>query len=243
MLPFFLIEQGSMTQFSDRQLIDFLSQFVIDERLNLFQGILKKRTRYITVVLEDIYQTQNASAVLRTCECFGLQDIHIIENQNPFKVNARVTLGSAKWLNLYRYNKEENNTITALKRLKDDGYRIIATVPDPKATSLEQLDLSAGKAAIVFGSENPGISKFVAEMADERLTIPMQGFTESLNISVSAATIIYTLTSKLRKSKINWHLTPQESNELLLKWLRKHIRRSDLLEARFREELAKKLSS
>lgn len=231
-----------MTHFSDRQLIDFFSQFITDERLTLFQDILKNRTRYLTVVLEDIYQTQNASAVLRTCECFGVQDIHIIENQNPFKVNARVTLGSAKWLTLNRYNKEENNTVAALDRLKEQGYRIIATVPDPKATTLEQFNLAAGKAAIVFGSEKPGISKYMNEMADEHLTIPMHGFTESLNISVSAATIIYTLVSKLRKSKIDWHLNPVESDELMLKWLRKHIRRSDLLEAHFIEEQSQKMT-
>ena len=225
-----------MKEFSDRQLIEFFNQFITDERLDLFQSVLKNRTRYLTVVLEDIYQTQNASAVLRTCEVFGVQDIHIIENQNPFKVNARVTLGSAKWLTLNRYNKEENNTVTALARLKEQGYRIIATVPDTKATTLEQFNLEKGKAAIVFGSEKPGISKYVKEMADEQLTIPMVGFTESLNISVSAATIIYTLITKLRKSKIDWHLNPQEADELMLKWLRKHIRRSDLLEARFLEE-------
>ena len=225
-----------MAHYSDRQLIEFFSQFVIDERLNLFQRTLTNRTRYLTVVLEDIFQTQNASAVLRTCEVFGVQDIHIIENQNPFKVNARVTLGSAKWLTLHRYNKEENNTLTALQHLKEEGYRIIATVPDPNATILENFNLSAGKAAIVFGSEKPGISKCVKEMADEQLTIPMFGFTESLNISVSAATIIYTLITKLRKSKIDWQLNPKDSDELMLKWLRKHIRRSNLLEARFMEE-------
>ena len=105
------------------KLVRYLSQFVAEERLDLFEKVLENRTHYITVVLEDIYQTQNASAVLRTCDCFGLQDIHIIENQNRFKVNARVTHGSAKWVNLHRYKTLQNNTPDALAALKAQGYR------------------------------------------------------------------------------------------------------------------------
>lgn len=220
------------------KLVHYLSQFVAEERLNLFVKVLENRTRYITVVLEDIYQTQNASAVLRTCDCFGLQDIHIIENQNRFKVNARVTLGSTKWVDLHRYKSLENNTPQALASLKEKGYRIVATIPDPNAVSLDNFDLAKGKTALVFGSEKPGISSQVEYLADEFLTIPMVGFTESLNISVSAATILYQLTSSLRKSDIDWQLTTQERDEVLLNWLRRHIKRCELIEKRYREEQA-----
>lgn len=214
----------------------YLFQFVGEERISLFWRILDNRTRYLTIVLEDIYQTQNASAVLRTCECFGLQDVHIIENQNPFKVNARVVLGSAKWLNLHRYNSLENNTPEALRRLKEKGYRIVATIPDPSAVSLENFRLEDGKTALVFGSEKPGISSQVESLADEYLTIPMVGFTESLNISVSAATILYQLTGRLRASDLDWKLTPVEREEIMLQWLRRQIRRCDLIEKRFFQE-------
>jgi tRNA (guanosine-2'-O-)-methyltransferase len=218
------------------KLVRYISQFVADERLDLFMQVLEKRTRYITVVLEDIFQTQNASAVLRTCDCFGLQDIHIIENQNRFKVNARVTHGSAKWVNLHRYKSLQNNTPDALVALKAQGYRIVATIPDAKAVSLDNFNLEKGKTALVFGSEKPGISAQVESLADEFLTIPMVGFTESLNISVSAATILYQLTSRLRKSDIEWQLTPDERNDVLHNWMRRHIKRCDLIEKRFREE-------
>ena len=214
----------------------YLFQFVGDERVSLFYKVLENRTRYLTVVLEDIYQTQNASAVLRTCDCFGLQDVHIIENQNPFKVNARVVLGAAKWLNLHRYNAEKNNTPEALRRLKEKGYRIVATIPDPGAVSLENFRLENGMTALVFGSEKPGISSQVESLADEYLTIPMVGFTESLNISVSAATIIYQLTRKLRSSDINWKLTPDERDVVMLQWLRRQIKRCDLIEKRYFQE-------
>lgn len=221
------------------KLVRYLSQFVAEERLDLFEKVLENRTHYITVVLEDIYQTQNASAVLRTCDCFGLQDIHIIENQNRFKVNARVTHGSAKWVNLHRYKTLQNNTPDALAALKAQGYRIVATIPDANAVSLDNFDLAKGKTALVFGSEKPGISSQVEFLADEYLTIPMVGFTESLNISVSAATILYQLTNRLRKSDIEWQLTAEEKNEVMLNWMRRHIKRCDLIEKRFREEQGK----
>jgi tRNA (guanosine-2'-O-)-methyltransferase len=211
------------------KLIRYLSQFVNDERLPLFHQVLEKRTTYITVVLEDIYQTQNASAVLRTCDCFGLQNVHIVENTNRFKVNAGVTLGSTKWLTLHRYNKLDNNT--------PEGYRIVATIPDQAAVSLDEFDLSAGKTALVFGSEKPGISSVAASMADEFLTVPMVGFTESLNVSVTAATILYQLTGRLRRSDIDWRLSQEEHEEVLLKWLRRQIKRCELLEKHYFREL------
>jgi tRNA (guanosine-2'-O-)-methyltransferase len=223
------------------ELIGYLSRFLTRERLNLFERIVENRTRYITVVLEDIHQTQNASAVLRSCECFGIQDVHIIENQNPFRLNTRVTLGSAKWLNLNRYNKQDDNTPETLRQLKQSGYRIVATSPDPSAIALGDFDLFRGKTALIFGSEKPGISRKVEACADEFLTIPMVGFTESLNISVSAATILYDLTTRLRKSTIDWKLTLNEADELMLDWMRKHIKRSDLLEKRFWEEKTKSI--
>jgi tRNA (guanosine-2'-O-)-methyltransferase len=219
------------------KLIRYLSQFVNDERLPLFHQVLEKRTTYITVVLEDIYQTQNASAVLRTCDCFGLQNVHIVENTNRFKVNAGVTLGSTKWLTLHRYNKLDNNTPDALKKLKAEGYRIVATIPDQAAVSLDEFDLSAGKTALVFGSEKPGISSVAASMADEFLTVPMVGFTESLNVSVTAATILYQLTGRLRRSDIDWRLSQEEHEEVLLKWLRRQIKRCELLEKHYFREL------
>lgn len=204
--------------------------------MQLFHRVLGSRTRYLTAVLEDIHQTQNASAVLRSCECFGIQDVHIIENRNPFRLHSRITLGSAKWLNLYRYNQSDNNTPETLSILKDKGYRIVATLPDPRTVSLDQFDLDAGKTALVFGSEKPGISSQVESLADEFLTIPMTGFTESLNISASAAILFQNLTTRLRLSGINWQLSPREKDEILYEWLTKHIRHSHLLVKRYFED-------
>ncbi len=211
------------------ELINFLKQFVTDNRFEVFDKVIENRTRYITVAVEDIYQSQNASAVLRTSDCLGLQDIHIIENKNKYEVNPDVALGSAKWLNLIKYYKKENNTLEAIKKLKESGYRIVATSPHKEGVDLANFDLRKGKMALFFGNEVIGLSELMIENADEYLKIPMYGFTESFNISVSAAVILHHLTSKLRNSNINWQLTDFEKEELKLSWLKETIKSSSLL--------------
>lgn len=220
-----------------KKLINYLSDFVTPERLQLFDNVLNQRTSYITVVLEDIYQSQNASAVLRTCDCFGIQNVHIIENKNTFNIDKEVDMGASKWLNLHKYNQAENNSANALKKLKNEGYRIIATSPHIKNSLLPDFNLQKGKAAIIFGSEMPGISQTITEQADEFLKIPMYGFTESFNISVSAAIVLYQLSQKLKtESGINWKLSSHEKDNIKLNWLRSSIKRSNLLEERFLTE-------
>ena len=139
------------------------------------------RTRYLTVVLEDIFQSQNASAVLRTCDCFGIQDVHIIENRNPYEINPDVELGSAKWLNMNRYNKSGHNTLEAFTELRKKGYKIIATSPHKNDLMIQDLPIEH-KIALVFGSEREGLSDIALQNADAFVKIPMYGFTESFNI-------------------------------------------------------------
>ena len=219
------------------ELINHLSQFITAERLQLFEKILDQRTSYITLVLEDIFQPQNASAVLRTCDCFGIQHIHIIENRNEFTVDREVAMGASKWLNLHKYNQNAQNSLGAIKELKKNGYRIVATSPHINDQFLPEFDLSKGKAAIVFGSELPGISEIIMHEADEFMKIPMYGFTESFNISVSAAIVLYQLSQKLRnQSDINWKLSEEERNEIKLTWLRATIKRSNAIEKKFLKE-------
>jgi len=220
----------------DNQLIQFLSGFVTPERLTLFNKILSFRTNYITVVLEDIFQTQNASAVLRSADCFGVQNVHVIENRNVFQVNADVVRGASNWVSVNRYNQESINTVSALRKLKADGYRIIAATPHEHDVDLENFDLEKGKAAFVFGTERPGLTDFVMKEADEFMKIPMVGFTESLNLSVSVAVTMHHLAHRLRNhTEINWHLTDLEKQKLLLHWLKLSIKRADLLEKKFEE--------
>ncbi|MBS9768055.1 MAG: RNA methyltransferase [Flavobacteriaceae bacterium] len=217
-------------------LIDYLANLVTAERMEVLQNVLDQRTRYLTVVLEDIFQPQNASAVLRTCDCFGVQDVHIIENENEYQINPDVVLGSSKWLSISNYNEQKNNTLEALQKLKNDGYRIVATSPHASDDSFEQFDITEQKTALVFGTELTGISDIVKQNADDFLKIPMYGFTESFNISVSAALLLQQLTMKLRKTEVNWQLEDKEKDKLLIDWLLKTIKYSDKVLRRFYEE-------
>lgn len=210
--------------------------FITDKRKELFAKVIEQRTRHITIVLENIYQPHNASAVLRTCDLTGIQDVHIIENENNYEVNPEVAMGSSKWLNLYKYNQLENNTIDTCKHLKEKGYQIIATTPHKNDQNLNDLAIDK-KMAFIFGTEMHGLSDEAIRFADEYVCIPMHGFTESYNISVSAALVLYTLTQKLRKSEIKWQLDEKERVDILLEWTRRSINRPDLIEKQFFDKI------
>lgn len=225
-----------MNSETKKALLNHLTQFVTDRRKSLFTNILSFRTRHISVVLEDIYQSQNASAVLRTCDLTGIQDIHIIENKNQYDINPDVALGSSKWLNLIKYNEADNNTSSAFKRLKEKGYRIIATSPHENNFTLDSIPLDQ-KIAVVFGTELTGLSQIAIENADDYLRIPMYGFTESYNISVSAALVLFILTEKLRNSDIQWQLSDKEKLDIELEWTRRSIGRSEIIENEFLKTL------
>ncbi|MFW5689545.1 MAG: TrmH family RNA methyltransferase [Spirochaetota bacterium] len=215
------------------ELVEYLTGFVTAERLERMEAALAERTRYLTVVVEDIYQPHNASAVLRTCDCFGVQDVHIIENRNRYRVNPGVELGTAQWLTLRRYRERENNTAAALEAIRARGYRIVATTPHTDQVALEEFDLGAGPAALVFGNELDGLSPVALDHADAHLVIPMYGFVESFNISVSAAIVLHHLTHALRSSGLDYRLSADEREAVLLGWLRSSVGRADALEREF----------
>jgi len=220
----------------DRQkelLINHFLQFVTEKRRDKMEQVLAHRTRHITLVLEDIFQAQNASAAVRTCECLGIQDIHVIEKTSQYEVNKKVLKGSNKWMTIIKHkNKNQNNTEACYHHLRKEGYKILITDPSPDGSPIGDLDIDQ-KIALVMGNELEGISDYALNHADQKVTIPMCGFTESFNISVSAAICLNTLLTKLRASSINWQLNQSEIQELRLHWLRKMVRRSDLLEQEF----------
>ncbi len=221
-------------------LIRHLSGCLTTERLELFESKLEQRTRYLTLVLEDIFQPQNASAVVRTADCFGLQEIYVVENRNRFVVDREIAMGASKWIDIMKFNGKDNNTMEAITHLRQKGYRIVGTSPHENGVNLEDYDLTKGKVALFMGTELSGISSLIKQEADEFLKIPMYGFTESLNISVSAAIILHDLTHRLRfHSQVDWHLTPDEREEIKLNWLRHSIKSSALIEERFLNRAAR----
>ena len=207
---------------------DFLFGFISDNKKSLFEKIIEYRTRHITVVLEDIYQPHNASAVLRSADLFGVQDIHIIENRNRYEVNPDVALGSSKWLTINKYNKAEDNTLACFEELRRRGYRIVATTPHKDDVMLDELPVDQ-KTAVVFGTELLGLSDVALDNADAFVKIPMYGFTESFNISVSAALTLYNLTERMRKSSVGWQLCEEEKILIQIEWAKSTIKKVDLL--------------
>ena len=209
-------------------LLDHLLSFITEERKKRFYELIAQRTRHLTIILEDIYQPHNASAVLRSCDCFGIQDVHIIENKNKYEVNPDVALGSAKWLTLYKYNRSHSNTASCISALKQKGYRIVATTPHKFDYTPDTLPLDT-PFALIFGTELQGLTQEAIELADEYIRIPMFGFTESLNISVSAAILLYSLTNRLRNSDNPWTIPDDEKTMILLQWAAGTIRKSDIV--------------
>jgi tRNA (guanosine-2'-O-)-methyltransferase len=220
-------------------LYNFLCEYISPAKMARFQHVISTRTRHLTVVLEDIFQTQNASAVLRTAECLGIQDIHIIEDINKFSVNRDVARGAPKWLTLHRYRDEGgvNNTETCFKVLKEQGYRIVATSPHAQGHTIYNLPMQQ-KTALVFGTERKGLSAYALQQADDFVSIPILGFTESFNISVTAAIFLHHLVDKIHNEVADWHLPEAEKQDILLEWARANVHKVELLEKYFKSSLS-----
>ena len=223
----------------DKEYMHYLEQFVTEKRRSLFKKVLEDRTRHFTVAIEDIYQPQNAAAVVRSCEVFGIQDVHVIENKYNFYASNQVAKGAQKWLSFHNFSDRETpNTSNCIDSLREKGYQIVATTPHNDASMLPDFDVTK-KTAFFFGVEKEGLSDEVLEKADGSLKIPMVGFTESLNISVAAAIILHDVTSRVKASGVPWQLSDEEKAELYLEWLEKSIKSIK----RIKEHYFKKLGS
>ena len=212
---------------------EHLATFVTDRRKALIERLGRERTRYVTVVMEDIFQPHNASAAIRSCECFGVQDIHIIENRFEYRMNPDVIMGAGKWVNLLRYkDPDSNNTTSCLETLKSKGYRLAATVPDKDALPLPQMHLDQ-KIALMFGTEEEGLSPEALDLADLRITIPMSGFTQSFNLSVSVSLCLYDICARLRAGNEDWRLSSQERLDVELAWLLASVKNPEIICRKF----------
>jgi tRNA (guanosine-2'-O-)-methyltransferase len=210
-----------MTIDRKKEIFDHFTHYITPERKSKIEKNAAERTRYVTVALEDIFQAHNTSAVLRSCDCFGVQDVHIIEQKHTYTLHESVAKGASQWLTIKRYNeKGANNTERCFAALREKGYRIAATTPHAKDMLIDELQLDK-KVALVFGTEQEGLSTYALEHADLFVKIPMYGFTESFNISVSAAICLYETVKRLRCSEYNWRLTEEERIDLQLEWLMK----------------------
>jgi tRNA (guanosine-2'-O-)-methyltransferase len=218
------------------KLIDYLIGFISEARKQRFDEVIAQRTDHIRVVIENVFQEHNASAVLRTCDCFGIQNVHVIENYNGLRLSADVALGSSNWLTIHRHNEFENNTKNALLQLKDSGYKIVATTPHKNDYTIDNLPVSE-KFALVFGTELEGITEDVINIADTFVRIPMFGFTESFNVSVSAALCLHETTKRSRQSVKNYYLSDEQKIDVYLNWLKNSVQKSKGLIEKFLDEI------
>ena len=215
----------------DTDLLNYLETFLSPERKQRFLEVLSYRTKYLTVAAEDVFQMHNASAIVRSCDVFGIQELHLIEGRYGQRIDKNIALGAQQWVDVKSYK----NSLECIDSLKAAGYRIAATVPTGKAVPLSEFILDC-KTALFFGTEKEGLSEEVIDKADAFIQIPMVGFSESLNVSVSAAIILQRLSTELRNSNLPWQLTEDEKMEKRLDWAKKTIKQSAQIIARFRSE-------
>lgn len=214
----------------DIQFLEHLETFLTEHRLERFTNVVAGRTKHFTVATEDVYQLHNTSAVMRSCDVFGIQELNIIEETNTKSIDREIAMGAQKWVDLNRYH----SVTDCIKDIKAQGYQIVATTPHTDDCELYDFDVTK-KSCFFFGRETEGLSEAVLKEADSFLKIPMVGFTESLNISVSAAIILQHATSKLKKTDIDWQLTEEEQLEKRLDWCKKTIKSYDKIAERFYE--------
>ncbi|SHJ71676.1 TrmH family RNA methyltransferase [Aquimarina spongiae] len=212
----------------DTDLLKYLESFLTPRRLGLYDSVLSKRTNHFTVAIEDVYQLHNTSAVIRSCDVFGVQNVHIIEEVNQKRIDREIAMGAQKWVDVNQYA----TTKDCIQSLKKQGYQIVATTPHEDSKVLEDFDITK-PSVFFFGREQFGLSDIVLEAADTNLHIPMVGFTESLNISVSAAIILQHVTNKLRQSDIVWQLSEEEKLEKRMEWAKKAIKSHEKIIERY----------
>ncbi len=214
----------------DHELLNYLEGFLTENRKEGFLRVLQNRTKHFTIAMEDVFQLHNTSAVMRSCEVFGIQELNVIEQKFGKRIDTEIAMGAQKWVDVFRYNSVQN----CMDAMRANGYQIIATTPHDDSCLLHEFDITK-PSALFFGTERDGLSKEVLEQADGFLKIPMVGYTESLNISVSAAIIIQDITNRLRQSNIDWQLTDEEVFEKRLDWARKSIKDIEFIERKYLE--------
>ena len=212
----------------DIDYLNFLENILTENRKQRFLDVLKLRTNHFTVAIEDVFQLHNTSAVMRSCEVFGIQQLHVIEERYTKSIDKEIAMGAQKWVDVHRFDSISD----CITNLKSKGYQIIATTPHQNDCLIDDFDINK-KSAFFFGTERDGLSAEVINSADGFLKIPMNGFTESLNISVSAAIIIQNVMNRLHKSNINWSLSENEMLEKRLEWAKNSIKDIKRIEARY----------
>jgi tRNA (guanosine-2'-O-)-methyltransferase len=196
-----------------------LEPMLTAERIARIDAVLAARLASVATVVEDTYDPHNAAATIRTTEALGLQDLHVIEPHMRFSATKGVTRGAHRWIDLHRWPTAE----ATIAHLRSSGFRTYATAPDAKV-SVEDVDVS-GPIAILFGNEHEGLSASAVAACDASITVPMFGFTESYNLSVTVGLAMSRLASR-RRAYIGraGDLDPARYARLRARWFALRIR-------------------
>lgn len=169
-----------------------------EARMQKLTRVARRRQAGLTLLLEDVYDPHNLGAVTRSCDAFGVQELHVIFETHakfdPKEVGKNSSAATNKWLH-YRIHRD---TESAVRALQDEGWLVMAAVIDDAADSIFEADLSQPRMALLFGNEKTGLSSKAIALADRRVTIPMRGIAQSMNISVAAALFLYEATRQRR---------------------------------------------
>ncbi|MER3501257.1 MAG: RNA methyltransferase [Candidatus Fervidibacterota bacterium] len=187
------------------------------ERVQRMREIARKRQFGLRVVLEDLENPRNISAICRTCDAVGVQFLHVIHRGvQPIVLDKRSSAGSHQWLTVIQHPSIED----CIAELRSLGFRIYATHVDPTAKEFTQVDYT-GRVAIVLGNEGHGVSEAARSLADERIVIPQVGFVNSLNVAAAAAIILYEAFKQRRAAGLydQPELSEREQDELVQLWL------------------------
>ncbi len=210
-----------------KEKIAFLESLLSEKRLERIKEVIDYKIQNITIVLDNLLDSHNTSAILRTAEGLGIKDVYIIEKDYQFEINKGITKYSHKWLDLHRFKDYE----PCVKELKKREYKIFIANVGEKSLKLTDIEIKPdNKYAFVVGNEHGGISGEILKYADYEFTIPMYGFTESFNVSVASAIILSHTTYLYRKAlQQKSDLTEQQKEELYFDFLKKAVKNSDIL--------------
>jgi tRNA (guanosine-2'-O-)-methyltransferase len=202
------------------RIIEVLAGHLRPERLERIRGVVASRSRAVVLVLEEVANEHNASAVLRTAEAFGFFEVHTVEATSAITLSKRITMGAHKWLDLRRHADHS----TAYAELKRRGYEIWASDIHGRSRDVHEIPIEGDrKVALVFGNEHAGLSQVAAEAADGRFKIPMTGFVESFNVSVAVALSTYDLWLRRRALGLASGLSPHEQQAILAAFLARSV--------------------
>ncbi|PLX41818.1 MAG: RNA methyltransferase [Deltaproteobacteria bacterium] len=196
---------------------DILTGIMTPRRMERLISVLEGRLGSLRLVVENLHDPHNMSAVVRSCEAFGVQHLHVVDSKGEFKLSRGITKGSHKWLDIHYYD----SFTPCAKELKEAGFDLYAALLVDDAVALDEVP-AMRPIALVLGNEHAGVSEEAQRLCDGAYTIPMHGFVQSFNISVAAAISLYSLSTRMRRELGERALlSPYERSSLLERWIPK----------------------